>query len=579
VAFADLRNPAARSIVLLRERAVLATQATAVDQVLAELRAAQPLFRVSRSSLYLWRRRYESWGLDGLVEQKTGRSGRKPISDHLTPDQILSARAAAVEFGTGGTLNIARAHRRLVADPTLTAGAREHLHGAHASKSHVPPSVRESMKVSLLATGLLQVGPKHARLNGRWTPCSYDDVRAGDVITADDMTANAYVWLEWPNDKGFIVMRPQVLAMLDVGSLAWTNLRAVFRARGQYCHDDVWGLVGDFLDNPGRPKAFLFEGGTWRSNVVLGQKTGLADEVRFAGLRSLGIHLYHSRSPRSKVIEGAFNQLQYAGDNCAGFCGRAEMQDRPESLKQQLYEIEHGKAHPSQYLLHQRDYVEHLTRVMHELNHERQDGQILRGQCPADKWEQDQPTFDQFPDSSKWLYRSAYRVVTVTNNGVRITERSGKFQESYLYDNPGVLTALQGRRVAVYWNDHNPDTDAVLLSIRGGRPHEFLGIAHRVKALPRFGGTKEQMTEEGHRKAVAMRYAVAESRSLVPFLQRTIPSQYPEIGTGRQSAEIGDQISAAAGRASGIARARRAAQSVDADALLERRAALLTADS
>jgi hypothetical protein len=555
VMFADVRSPLARTVVLLRERAVLASRTVGVDQVVADLRAAEPAFRISRASLYLWRSRHQLWGLDGLVEQKTGRSGRPPVARHLSSDQILSARAEAVELGTGGALNIARATRRLIADPTLSHEARNHLHGAHASKSYVPPSVRETLRVSPLTIGLLRVGPKYARLNGRWTPCSYEDVRAGDVVTADDMTANCYVWLEWPNDRGFMVMRPQILAMLDVGSLAWTNLRAVFRARGQYCRDDVWGLVGDFLDNPGRPKAFLFEGGTWRSNDVLGHKTGLDDETRFAGLRSLGIRLYHSRSPRSKVIEGAFNQLQYASDNCPGYCGRAEMRDRPEILKQQLLAIERGKSHPSQHLLHARDYVEHLTRVMHDLNYERQDGKILRGLCPADKWAQDNPMFDQFPNSSKWLYRSAYRVVTVTNAGIRITARSGKYSESYLYDNPAVLVALQRRRVAAYWNDHNPDADAVLLSIRGGRPHKFLGLAQRVKTVPRFGGTREQMTEEAHRKAAAMRYAAVESRSLAPYLQRsipiqrTLPSQYPEIGTGRQTAGIGAQISAAAVRA------------------------------
>jgi len=553
VCFSNLRSARSRELVLLREQAVFAAQTEPVSAVVERFRREHPLFSISKSSLYSWRLTYNVLGIDGLVEQKIGRSGRPGAARHLTPDQILSARAAAVEYGVGGRLNIARAARRLSSDPDLAPEVQEVLHGAHAAKSYVAPSIREVLQVSPLATARLQIGPKHARLHGRWTPCSYDDVKAGQVVTADDMTANAYVWLEWPNPQGHLILRPQILAMLDVGSLAWTNLRAVFRARGQYCKDDVWGLVGDFLDEYGRPKAFLFEGGTWRSNVVVGHKTGLDDESRFAGLRSLGIQLMHSRSPRSKVIECAFNQLQYASDNCRGFCGRAEMEDRPESLRQQLYDIEHGKAHPRQYLMHAREYVEHLEKVMGELNHERQDGEILRGQCPADKWDQDKPEFEQFPDSAKWLYRSAYRICTVTSNGLRITERSGKYSESYHYDNPAVLTALQGRRVAVYWNDHNPDTDAVLMSIRAGQAHRYLGLAQRVRELPRFGATQEQMHDEGARKAAAMRYAVTESRSLAPYLQRTAPRAVPVPEGAR---DVGQRLADARERAQETERTR-----------------------
>lgn len=563
VRFADLSySDTQRENVLLREKAVQLAEAnhfqgqeTALQLVCRHFAAEHPCFHISASSLRRWCAAYAAHGLDGLVEQKRGRVGRKNYARDLTEEDVLRLRANAVEYGTvkkgggRGQLNIARAYRDLVANPTVTGPARQWLHGAAASKSYVPPSVRAAARTSQLATKLIQIGPKAAKLDGPYTECSYENCPAGHAFTADDMTANVYVWTEWPTERGFLLIRPQILATMDIGSMAWLNVRAVIRSKGQYNKDDVWGLIGDTLDEFGLFKIAVLEGGTWQSGVVVGTKTGLSDEERFGGLRALGVKVIHTHTPRGKIIEGAFNVLQHAADNCRGFCGRDERRDCPEDVRRHLNLVQAGHAHPRGLFLHLNEYVKHLSAVMNNLNHERSDGKILRGRAPVDKWAEDQPQLPRVPDSAKWMYRAAYRVLEVTRNGVRISVGSGKYQTQYTYSNPERLEAYRGFRVVAFWNDYDPDTDAVIYTLKSGKPDKFICVASRVQNLDRFGATDDQFAREATRKKLALQVAVTESRSLAPYLQRQGRAALPRSQAEQQlcptDSGVAEQIAAA----------------------------------
>lgn len=566
VRFADLvADDAQREIVLLREQAVQLLgqnlchgKEAALQLVCSHMAALHPLFRCSISSLRRWAELYAAHGLDGLVEQKRGRVGRKAFARDLEAETVLKYRARAIGYGGRqkngkSVLNVARAYRELVADGTVAGAPRQWLHGAHASKSYVPPSVRAAMQTPELATKLIQIGPRAAKLDGPYTECSYgpDAIRA---ITADDMTANCYVWVPWPNEQGFLLIRPQILALMNVGTMAWLNLRAIIRPKGQYNRDDVWGLLGDYLDDYGLSvdaqgvvnQIAVLEGGTWQSGVVVGSKVpGVTEESRFGGLRALGVKVIHTRTPRGKIIETAFNTLQHAADNVRGFCGRMEMKDCPEDVKQQLALVKAGHAHPRQFFLSLEEYSDHLTGVMQALNNERNDGKILRGRSPAEAWAEINPQFREFPDASKWLYRAAYRLVEVTRNGVRILVGSGKFQTAYTYTHPA-LEPHRGRRVAVYWNDANPDTDAVIYTIQAGKPHTLICCASRLKTPDRFGATDEELKAEAQRKKLAQQLAVSHSRTLAPYLPRRVSPSPGGAGRGEGVRnDIGAQIAAA----------------------------------
>jgi len=146
VRFSDLTDKQQRSKVLWREQIVLAVLqrekdgATRRQALLSVL--AQPQFAgASRAAAYAWCGRYDETGIDGLVEQKRGRVGRRSFVQQIPAHLLEKARAAACEHGTGGAAgrqNFARAVRTtLVGHPELPHQVAEHLHGEHASKSYV----------------------------------------------------------------------------------------------------------------------------------------------------------------------------------------------------------------------------------------------------------------------------------------------------------------------------------------------------------------------------------------------------------------------------------------------------------
>jgi len=548
VRFADLaHSDEQRENVLLREAAVKLLlnnlhlgKEMALKLVVRHFRVKHPIFAVSVSALRRWELAYRAHGLDGLVEQKRGRSGRKGFALDLEADELLRTAAGAIEYGIKGRLNMARAYRELVGNPTVGSerGRPTWLHGEHASKSYVPPSVRAAVRelAPVSTVKLIQVGPKAMKLDGPYTESSYAGLRCGQAFTADDMTCNVYVWVEWPNEDGFLLLRPQLLVTMDVASMAFLNYRLVIRPKGQYNRDDVWGLIGDLFDSFGLFETAILEGGTWQSDLVRGQRTGIEDGTRLGGLKSLGVKVIHTRSPRGKIIEGAFNPLQHAADNCRGFCGRMEMKDCPELVKRHLADVRSGKAHPREHFLHLHEYDKHVAGAMQGLLNERNDGKILRGQSPWSKWASEKPALAQMPDAYKWMYRSAFAVCQVTRNGVRVTQGTGKFQQAYSYDCPTVLETWRGRRVVAYWNDSNPDTDAVIYTVRAGRPDKFLCVAERVREIPRLGASEEELGREAARKKLHAQLAVSKSQSLAQFLQRG--SQTSQTGRTSRTEEV-----------------------------------------
>ena len=365
----------------------------------------------------------------------------------------------------------------------------------------------------------------------------------------DDMTSNVMVWREDPCRMGYIIGQPQILPVLDIGSLRWLNVRVIMRAGGQYSGDDVWGLYGDVFDTFGLPRhGIVSEFGHWQSNRVIGYKTGLSHEDRVGGLASLGVKLIKSYDPRTKIIETRFNQLQHVMDACPGVAGRDQRTELSETVKRHLQECKSGKRHPSEVFLHISKFADHVQGCMTEMNHERQDGQVLRGESPVEKWANDNGSANVRPiaDSARWLYRSAMNRSKVTRTGLRVTQGSGAKQQVHYYDNPGLLTPRQGQVLSVFWNDHNPDADAIILGPDGtdAAKRVFLGVAKKVQQLGRFSGTQEQLDSELARKKAAMLYARTELRAIDEHLH----VRRPAVPADASAVQIGQAIAASAER-------------------------------
>jgi hypothetical protein len=585
VRFCDLTDQQQRAKVLWRETvvtAILAAEAAGASRRQAVLQTlARPQFAgASRAAAYLWVAHYHAAGIDGLVEQKLGRSGRRSFISRIPKHLLEAARAAACEHGTAGAdgrQNFARAVRStLLGHPELPVDVARHLHTEHASKSYVPASLRGALRVSPLARAVVQ-GPHAAALA---TPCIVTscDTQPGRVATADDMTANVYCWCGAPNELGYIVGRPQILAWLDVGSHRWLLLRTIMRASGQYTRDDVWGGIGDVMSQYGVYPEWLFESGIWRSNLIIGERTGLSDDERFGGLKSLGCVLHRSLRPQSKPIEQAFDQLQARSDRFPGYCGRDERSERSEALDKILGACKRGQMHPSQVLPHLSQYARHVESCAAELNGERQDGRTLRGASPDEAWNVAQVQLPALPPTAAWMFRSAVSRVTVRRDGmIRCTLRSGKYLEEYHYRNPEILMPRCGQTLIAYWNDRNPQADAVLMTA-AKRP-EFVGAAQYVEPISRFDATDEQLRREGQAKRAAVAYARAEVSTLQPHFQRSASRvQSLPAPVVHQVAEIGEQMHAAQDRAEAAQTAVTRARAVDAEGLLARRAAQIEED-
>lgn len=500
-------------------------------------------FLFSAASLRRWVAAYLTLGLNGLVDQKQGRVGRKKVARFLSDDQVNRMKADGIEHGS-----IARAARNLMRDPELHAGARISLHGGHASKSYVPPSVREAAQVSPL-TAALHTGARAARLMTSSVHSNPASVKCGDVYVADDETPNVYVWEPWPNRLGYRIGRPQILQVADAGSLMPLNVRVIMRASGAYTADDVAGTLGDAFDHPGLPNVgLLLEGGVWRSKMVIGHKSNLSVEDRIGGLASLGLEVFHARTPMAKwEIEGQFHLQQHIMDKVPGYCGRNERTDLPEKTKKLLAQAERGAVHPSTFLLSLSQFADHVQDALREYTHERQDGKTLRGASPWEKWNDEAPKLRVMKETDKWLYRSALSVTTAKQNGeLKVMQGSGRNQRIYYYHNANLICPRAGQEIYVYWNDNNPQADAVLLAGTVTNPHKrvCIGTAQYVREISRFKAGAEDIGEAMGRKAAELQYAKSELRTISPHLSRTaVP-----VSADAEARRIGQTIADAAER-------------------------------
>ncbi len=516
-----------------RERAHVATVSASV--------ALDEPFLFSVSALRRWVGAYGTLGVNGLVEQKQGNVGRKPAARFLSDEQKSRLQAQSIEHGS-----MARAGRLLMRDPELHAAVRQHLHGAHPSKSYLPPSIREAAFTTPM-TAALHTGPHAARM--MTSSVHAIAPKPGEVYVADDETPNIYCWEPWPNKLGYILRRPQILQIADCGSLMPIAVRVVLRHTGAYTADDVAGLLGDACDDPGLPKlGFLLEGGAWQSNKVIGHRTNLSVEERIGGIAALGLEVFHAHTPSAKwQIEGQFHLQQHIMDNCPGYCGRNERTDLPEKTKKLKALAECGKIHPSEFLLSLSQFTDRVMDALREYSHECQDGKTLRGESPFEKWNNEKPALRKLAEKDKWLYRSAMSVVTVKRNGeLRISHGSGRNQRLFYYTNPPLLMPRAGAEVAVFWNDHNPESDCVIMAGRATNPKQriCIGVAKYAREISRFDSTKGELGDAMKRKAAELLYAKTELRTLAPHLERTsIP-----VTADATARQMGSQIADARAR-------------------------------
>jgi hypothetical protein len=178
-------------------------------------------------------------------------------------------------------------------------------------------------------------GPGHQSLNAalihrrtmteKLPEGTVQDIQPGDWWVFDDMSTNNPFWFSGPDDQPLIGR--QGLYGYDIMK-RWLGVELIGTARDSYTAAIILRFLRRLMQAIGKPRrGIIFERSVWQANAIAGNgitaigrvfedewdraamtkedKAELAD-----GIKSLGLIVHYTYTPRGKEIEGAFNYLQ-----------------------------------------------------------------------------------------------------------------------------------------------------------------------------------------------------------------------------------------------------------------------------
>jgi hypothetical protein len=209
----------------------------------------------------------------------------------------------------------------------------------------------------------------------------------------------------------------------------------------------------------GVPEVLQFERGIWKSASLLkGKSVPFGMPEISQGLREFGCRFVHSIRPRSKTVERVGGLLQDLMEGEPGYCGRLEMKDAPESLRQQIAKISAG-ADPSKWFYSYEQWNKRLGEIIARYNATKQQGRILCDESPDEAFQKylnwDNPPLTFTPELRALLAHDK-RPVRVTLDGVKL----GIGQKEFVYQGLP-LARFVGRDALAWFDPENPDVLAV----------------------------------------------------------------------------------------------------------------------
>jgi hypothetical protein len=286
---------------------------------------------------------------------------------HL-PDGELTAERLATRFGNSGRTSpwaylalVPGIEKRLQYLYLLTIGSSSDEMGKDrrsgsaalalerfADDDLCPPALKPLLRAGKFPKPLLSLirkitpemeqtarGPKHQSLNANLTgrrelveilaDGSNRQIAAGDWWVFDDMSDNQPFWFLGPDGKKMVGR--QGLYGYDI-TRRWLGVELVGTSRDSYTAAIILRFIRRLMQAKGKPRrGIVFEQSVWKANVIAGfrvttagelveetferpEMEGLERKLLQDGLRSLGIEIIYTHTPRGKEIEGAFNYLQ-----------------------------------------------------------------------------------------------------------------------------------------------------------------------------------------------------------------------------------------------------------------------------
>ncbi|HEV2453097.1 MAG TPA: hypothetical protein VGY98_02485, partial [Verrucomicrobiae bacterium] len=388
-------------------------------------------------------------------DAKALRDGRENNGDCVQlPDgdrDLLIHRAVFYYRG-----DIAPAWRDCLRDG-FSAEIRSRYAGRTLNKSHVPASVMDSVGAEVDIMTVMHQGPHAFDAIKGYVTRNYDGIHSLQCISGDDFTLNTYFYV--PDGKGwFDLTRGQVILFIDFRSLR--ILGWALEPRKSYSSLTIRSLCTHVFGEFGVPAILYFERGLWKSATLLKGKTGPFEFTEITqGLREFGVKFKHAVRPRTKVVERIGGMFQDIAEAEPGYCGRDERHDAPESLRQQMAEVEARKVHPSKYFYSFEQWNQRIGELVEQYNAETQQGHILAGLSPDQAFEKfinrDDPPI-QFSANLRYLLSHDKRQERVTLNGVII--RIGKNKFNY---RGAEIAHLVGRDVLAWFDPENTETIVV----------------------------------------------------------------------------------------------------------------------
>ncbi|HEY3853817.1 MAG TPA: hypothetical protein VGO67_05425 [Verrucomicrobiae bacterium] len=102
-----------------------------------------------------------------------------------------------------------------------------------------------------------------------------------------------------------------------------------------------------------------------------------------SGLADFNLQVRHATTPRAKIIECLIRILQERQRSEPGFVGFNERTEKVERMQDFIAKARSGKVHPSEQLLHIKEWAKRLDQIFAEFNADVQNGKMLPGISPA----------------------------------------------------------------------------------------------------------------------------------------------------------------------------------------------------
>jgi transposase-like protein len=309
-------------------------------------------FKVSRSTVTFWRRKYAAGGLQALENKES--SGRPPISAALSPEAITKIRELVLK-----TDSVKLAYEIFSNDPLCPDQVRESIQGPKVSGHDIALSLRRvayiTPEVKALHRGektFDSMGFVNLRDMTELMPDgTRRPIKAGDWWELDDMSMNQPFRYPLSPDaqtrqgtadrlaqKYGCGIGRQSLWCMDVASGKFLGFELIGRARDAYRAEDILRFLRKLFTSWGVPRRGLrLERGVWKSRRIRGAEINMtgwdqADRDDYAeviqdyehpemeeterkvivgGLQKLGLEVVYCWNSHQKgLIESSFDHLQ-----------------------------------------------------------------------------------------------------------------------------------------------------------------------------------------------------------------------------------------------------------------------------